>query len=643
MAEAYLHRWLGTFEKCVDHFLTPSHFAKKKLMQNGFNPEKITVLPHFQQLPPQLPPGAGSNAPILYFGRLSPEKGVADLLRAMKHVPQVQLQIAGDGPQRSELESLARELCLTNVKFAGHVGGKVLQHMIAASRFTVLPSRAYETLGKTILESYAWARPVVASDLGSRRELVDQGETGLLYPPANVEQLAKAISFLVERPDLAARMGVSGRRFVEAQHTPEAHYRALMRLYAQMRPWPRKTRKIPALPAAPLPLRVAFIGGRGMVSKYSGIETYYEEVGKRLVQMGHHVTVYCRSYFTPPMSTHQGMQLVRLPTFRSKHLETFVHTWLSTIHVMFSGCDIVHYHAQGPALFSFFPRLVGKKTVVTVQGQDWQRKKWGPVASFTLRLGELASARLPNRTMVVSQALQRHYQTAYGIQPTYVPNGSMIRKRVAPSQIPEWGLEPDNYILFLGRFSPEKNCHLLVEAYERLDTSAKLVLAGGSSHTNAYVDDLRKHQSEQVLFLDWVHGAALDELLTNAALFVLPSDIEGLSLALLDAMGASVCVLTSNIPENREVIEGTGFTFQPGDANDLARMLRFLLSDPQARAAAGRSAQARVRERYLWPRIVTEIGHSYVELTDRTPALEPYPCRPLVEGPSHSERSPIRT
>ena len=643
MAEAYLHRWLGTFEKCVDHFLTPSHFAKKKLMQNGFNPEKITVLPHFQQLPPQLPPGAGSNAPILYFGRLSPEKGVADLLRAMKHVPQVQLQIAGDGPQRSELESLARELCLTNVKFAGHVGGKVLQHMIAASRFTVLPSRAYETLGKTILESYAWARPVVASDLGSRRELVDQGETGLLYPPANVEQLAKAISFLVERPDLAARMGVSGRRFVEAQHAPEAHYRSLMRLYAQMRPWPRKTRKIPALPAAPLPLRVAFIGGRGMVSKYSGIETYYEEVGKRLVQMGHHVTVYCRSYFTPPMSTHQGMQLVRLPTFRSKHLETFVHTWLSTIHVMFSGCDIVHYHAQGPALFSFFPRLVGKKTVVTVQGQDWQRKKWGPVASFTLRLGELASARLPNRTMVVSQALQRHYQTAYGIQPTYVPNGSMIRKRVAPSQIPEWGLEPDNYILFLGRFSPEKNCHLLVEAYERLDTSAKLVLAGGSSHTNAYVDDLRKHQSEQVLFLDWVHGAALDELLTNAALFVLPSDIEGLSLALLDAMGASVCVLTSNIPENREVIEGTGFTFQPGDANDLARMLRFLLSDPQARAAAGRSAQARVRERYLWPRIVTEIGHSYVELTDRTPALEPYPCRPLVEGPSHSERSPIRT
>jgi glycosyltransferase involved in cell wall biosynthesis len=630
MAEAYFHRWLGTYRKCVDHFLTPSRFAKDKLVQNGFNPQKITVLPHFQKLPAHAPPNAGANAPILYFGRLSPEKGVADLLWAMKNLPQVQLQIAGDGPQRSELEALARELGLANVKFAGHVGGKVLDYMIASSRFTVLPSRAYETLGKTILESYAWGRPVIASDLGSRRELVDQGETGLLYPPGNVEQLGNAISFLAERPELAAQMGATGRKFVEAQHAPDAHYRALMRLYTQMRPWPRKARKITALPVTIPPLRVAFIGGRGMVSKYSGIETYYEEVGKRLVEMGHDVTVYCRSYFTPAQPKYEGMRLVRLPTFRSKHFETFVHTWLSTVHVMFSGCDIVHYHAQGPALFSFFPRMVGKKTIVTVQGQDWQRKKWGRFASLTLRLGELASARLPNRTMVVSQTLQRHYQTTYGVQTTYVPNGSVIRRRLPPSRIPEWGLERDNYILFLGRFSPEKNCHLLIEAYEKLDTRAKLVLAGGSSHTNAYVDKLRKHQSDQLLFLDWVHGPALDELLTNAALFVLPSDLEGLSLALLDAMGAAVCVLTSNIPENREVIAGTGFTFQPGDATDLARMLQMLLSDPEGRAVAGRNAQARVRERYLWPQIAAEIGHSYVELTDRAAVLEAFPA---VEAP----------
>jgi glycosyltransferase involved in cell wall biosynthesis len=618
MAEAYFHRWLGTYRKCVDQFLAPSHFVSKKLVLNGFNARKITVIPHFQKLPAQAPRIAVPNAPVLYFGRLSPEKGVADLLWAMKRLPQVQLQIAGDGPERSQLETLARDLALKNVEFTGHVAGKVLDQMIASARFTVLPSRAYETLGKTILESYAWGRPVVASDLGSRRELIDQGETGLLYPSGDVEQLGKAISFLMERPELTAQMGISGRRFVEAQHAPEAHYRVLMRLYSQMRPWPGRVKK-PATRAAPasLPLRVAFVGGRGLISKYSGIETYYEEVGKRLAGMGHDVTVYCRSYFTPVQSTHEGMRLVRLPTFRSKHLETFVHTWLSTVHVMFSGCDIVHYHAQGPALFSFFPRLVGKKTVVTVQGQDWQRKKWGRFASFTIRLGEVASARLPNRTMVVSQTLREHYRTAYGVHATYVPNGSVIRQRVAPSQIPEWGLEPDNYILFLGRFSPEKNCHLLIEAYEKLETRAKLVLAGGSSYTNAYVDELRKHQREQIVFLDWVHGRDLDELLTNAALFVLPSDLEGLSLALLDAMGAAVCVLTSDIPENREVIEDTGFTFQPGNATDLERMLRLLLSDPQARAVAGRNAQARVQERYLWPRIAAQVAQSYAELAER--------------------------
>jgi glycosyltransferase involved in cell wall biosynthesis len=631
MAEAYFHKWLGTYQKCVDQFLAPSRFVKEKLAQNGFNAQKITVLPHFQTLPPQTSPPSAPQAPILYFGRLSPEKGVADLLLAMKHLPQVRLQVAGDGPQRLELENLARRLAMKNVEFTGHVGAKVLEQMIASARFTVLPSRAYETLGKTILESYAWGRPVVASDLGSRRELIDQGETGLLFPSGNVEQLEKAISFLVERPDLTVQMGIAGRRFVEAQHAPEAHYRALMRLYTQMRPWPGRARKPTQLPATSAPLRVAFIGGRGIISKYSGIETYYEEVGKRLVETGHEVTVYCRSYFTPEQSAHQGMRLLRLPTFRSKHLETFVHTLLSTVHVMFSACDIVHYHAQGPALFSFFPRLVGKKTVVTVQGRDWQRKKWGRFASLTLRLGELASARLPNRTMVVSQTLQQHYRTAYGVRTTYVPNGSMIRHRVTPSQLGEWGLEPDNYILYLGRLSPEKNCHLLIEAYEKLDTRVKLVLAGGSSYTNAYVDELRRHQSEEVLFLDWVFGPALDELLTNAALFVLPSDLEGLSLALLDAMGSAVCVLTSDIPENREVIADTGFTFQPGDAADLARMLRLLLPDARARAVAGRKGQARVREHYLWPQITAQIAQTYVELTDRTSVRDGYPAAKAQE------------
>jgi glycosyltransferase involved in cell wall biosynthesis len=628
MAEAYVHHWVGTYGKCVDHFLTPSHFAKGQLTRNGFSSENITVLPHFQNLPEAAGP-ASTDAPILYFGRLSPEKGVDHLLRAMKVLPQVRLEVAGDGPQRAELEGLARTLSLENVEFTGHLSGKNLERRIAAARFTILPSLAYETLGKSILESYAWQRPVVASDLGSRRELVREGETGLLYPPGDVEQLSGAISYLAQRPQQAREMGISGRQLVATRHSPATHYQELMKLYEQVCSTARKPRAPRVVAAARKRASVAFIGGRGVVSKYSGIETYYEEVGKRLVELGYDVTVYCRTYFTQALATHNGMRLVRLPTIRSKHLETLVHTLLSSIHAAFSGCDIVHYHAQGPALFSFLPRFFGKKTAVTVQGLDWRRRKWGRFASRVLRLGELASARVPDATMVVSRALQKYYRLNYGIDATYVPNGTTFRDRGGVAYLKQWNLEPDNYILFAGRLSPEKNCQLLIDAYERLATSAKLVFAGGSSHSDAYVDGLRRHASDRVVFTDWVAGEALSELLTNAALFVLPSDLEGLSLALLDAMGAGTCVLTSDIPENREVVEDVGFTFRAGDVADLARMLDLLLSHKRIRTAAARLARERVQEHYQWPRIAQEIGAVYERLAGRSlgapdhPAVEP--------------------
>jgi glycosyltransferase involved in cell wall biosynthesis len=618
-AEAYFHRWIRTYKTCVDQFIAPSEFVKQKLMQNGFEENRIRVIPHFQRLPQTLAPALGAEAPILYFGRLSAEKGIGDLVRAMRQVPAVKLSIAGDGPQKEELQSLVRNLGLDNVTFAGHLSGADLERAIAASRFTVLPSLAYETLGKSILESYAWGRPVIATDLGSRRELVDDGETGLLYEPGNVTQLAEKIRYLADRPELANAMGAAGRKIVETRHTPDRHYAAMTEVYEQLLASAAKQ----SLPARPRP-KVAFIGARGVVSKYSGIESYYEETGKLLVQQGYEVIVYCRSYFTPDLPAHEGMRLVRLPTIRSKHLETVVHTLLSTIHVMFSNCDIVHFHALGPALFSYFPRLTGKKTLVTVQGLDWQRTKWGRVAASVLRLGELASARLPNRTVVVSKVLQKYYRDLYQAETAYIPNGTLLRRRSAPSQITKWGLEADRYILFLGRFSPEKNCHLLIEAYKCLDTPVKLVFAGGSSHTDSYVASLRQHSSEKIVFLDWVAGEAFNELLTNAALFVLPSDMEGLSLALLDAMGAGVCVLTSDIPENRELVDGVGFTFRRGDVQDLARMLTLLVADDRVRRQAGQNAQQRVREQFLWPGIAVQISQVYRELLGETqPSLLP--------------------
>ncbi len=610
-AEAYVHRWLRTYEKCVTTIVSPSEFAKAKLMENGWNGGPIQVLPHFQRLP-LLPAGpANLQSPVLYFGRLSAEKGVDDLLRAISLVPHIQLQIAGDGPQRQALEQLAADLQLKNVQFTGHQSGPALELLIAASQFTVFPSRAYEILGKSILESYAWGRPVVASDLGSRRELVHHARTGLLFPAGDIEKMAEAITFLSEHPAQAADMGAAGRELLLTHHSPEKYSFALNELYEQLDLKASSSATDRRTTSARSKLKVAFIGGRGVISKYAGIETYYEEVGKRLAAQGHDITVYCRRYFTPPGDRHAGMNVVRLPTIRSKHLDTLIHTFLSTLHVMFSRCDVVHYHALGPALFSFLPRLAGKKTVVTVQGLDWQRKKWGGVAAALLRLGEIASVKLPNATMVVSRTLQTYFETRYRASPAYVPNGTTVRGRGNTTHLSKLGLMPGNYILFLGRFSPEKNCDMLIDAYEKINPAVKLVLAGGSSYSDEYIQQLRARQSESVRLLNWVSGETLDELISNAMLFVLPSDLEGLSVALLEAMGAGVCALTSDIPENCEVVESAGFTFKRGNVVDLERMLRLLISDSRVRRAAARRGQERVRQRYLWEMVARDVDRIY--------------------------------
>jgi glycosyltransferase involved in cell wall biosynthesis len=391
----------------------------------------------------------------------------------------------------------------------------------------------------------------------------------------------------------------------------------LLELYYRLTSANKGVLSFPIGPEHPRPrrsVRVAFIGGRGVVSKYSGIESYYEQAGHELARLGHEVTIYCRSYFTPSVKTHNGMRVRRLPTIRSKHLETLIHTLLSTAHAMVSDYDVVHYHCLGPALFSFLPRLAGKKTVVTVQGLDWQRRKWGRIATRVLRWGEAAAIFSPHATMVVSRTLQRYYRQQYGRDTIYVPNGATLASRRIPRQLAEWNFQPDNYVLFLGRFSPEKNCHLLIEAFETLHTSMDLVLAGGSSHSGTYVKSLRRHESDRIRFLPWVSGSDLEELLSNAALFVLPSDLEGLSLALLDAMASGVCVLASDIPENNEVVEGAGFTFRHGDLADLEHMLDLLIHTPALRHQAAARERERIQIQYLWPEVARSIETAYYKV-----------------------------
>jgi len=235
-AEAYVHRWLGTYRRCVTRFIAPSAFCRAKLVESGWPSERIDVLPHFQVIPPEAAIAPGDDY-VLCSGRLSAEKGVSDLLEAMARLPHIRLLLAGDGPQRAELQRLAERRRLGNVEFRGHVDRSTLYRLIRGARFTIMPSRAYETLGKVILESYALGRAVVAARVGTRPELVREGETGLLFEPADVGELAARISFLHSRPELCLEMGKRAQRAVIERYSPERHYAGLMSIYrAAMEP-----------------------------------------------------------------------------------------------------------------------------------------------------------------------------------------------------------------------------------------------------------------------------------------------------------------------------------------------------------------------------------------------------------------------
>jgi glycosyltransferase involved in cell wall biosynthesis len=346
------------------------------------------------------------------------------------------------------------------------------------------------------------------------------------------------------------------------------------------------------------PLKIAFIGARGVAGTYSGIETYYEEVGSRLVGMGHEVTAYCRSYFTPPMDSYRGIRVVRLPALRNKHLETLSHSALSTFDCIRRDFDIVQYHAIGSAPLSLIPRLLGHTTIVSVRGLDWQRAKWGPVARAALKAGEWASARCPSATAVVSQTLQEHYRARHGVSATCIPNAVMPALRKEPTHLSRWGLEPDRFILYVGRISPEKGIHVLLEAARVLRGKMKLALAGGSSYSDGYIDNLRATASDDVVFLGSVDRDSISDLFSNCYAYVLPSVMEGLSVSLLEALSYGCCIVVTDIPENVEVVGDAALLFRPGDVESLRSCLESIVENPQrrdqyrARAAQRAAAQA---------------------------------------------------
>jgi glycosyltransferase involved in cell wall biosynthesis len=257
-----------------------------------------------------------------------------------------------------------------------------------------------------------------------------------------------------------------------------------------------------------------------------------------------------------------------------------------------------------------------------VHGLDWKREKWGALASRFLRFGEFASARFPNQTIVISRVLERYYLERHGRPVACIPNGLALRAPLAPRRISGlYGLRERDYVLFVGRLVPEKGCHTLLEAFRRVATDKRLVVVGGTSHSDEYVERLHAmgREDARVLFAGYLYGDVLTELFSNSYAYVHPSSLEGLSLALLEALSLGSAVLASDIPENAEVLLDTGdaprgLTFRSGDAGDLREKLQLLLDRPEEADRLRERGHAFVVERYNWNRVADQTAQLYEEI-----------------------------
>lgn len=357
-------------------------------------------------------------------------------------------------------------------------------------------------------------------------------------------------------------------------------------------------------------MKVAFVGGRGVGSKYSGIETFYEAIAPRLKDHGIDVRIYCRSYFTPADGKLGEVELVRLPTLMLKHFETPFHSFISSLHALLTGCDVIHYHAIGSALLIPLAKLGRRKTVVTIQGLDWKRAKWGRMARAVLRTSEWCAVRLPDRSIVVSEVLRSYLEGVHGGDVLYIPNGVDEPRPVSSEPLRRLALRPGSYVLFMGRLSPEKKCEQLIDAFNQLPTDFELVLAG-SGRDHDYVQMLRARANGRVRFPGYVAGETQAALVQHAGLFVLPSSIEGLSLALLEAMAAGVPALVSDIPENVEAVGPCGATFRVGDVGHLRDVMQELLGSEERRRRMGECGRERARREYSWERVAAEMAAVY--------------------------------
>ena len=364
-------------------------------------------------------------------------------------------------------------------------------------------------------------------------------------------------------------------------------------------------------------MKIAMLGHKRIPSREGGVEVVVEELAARMVALGHDVTCYNRGNKKTGhdrKESYKGIRIRDVWTINARGAAAFSAAASAAFLTAFGHYDIVHFHAEGPCIMLWLPKLFGKRCIATIHGLDHQRAKWGNFARQIILLGEKCAARYADEIIVLSKDVQKYFKEQYGRETILIPNG-VGRPQIREADIirDKWGLEKDSYILFLGRLVPEKGAHYLIDAYERLSTQKKLVIAGGSSDTDQYVKELldRTKENENIIFTDFVQGELLDELYSNAYIYCLPSDLEGMPLTLLEAMSYGNCCLTSDIGECVDVVGDYALHFTKGSVEMLAEQLGFLCKKPEIVEDYRRKSAEYICNRYDWGAVVEKTLEIY--------------------------------
>ena len=369
-------------------------------------------------------------------------------------------------------------------------------------------------------------------------------------------------------------------------------------------------------------MKIAMLGHKRMPSREGGVEIVVEQLSTRMVKMGHEVTCYNRSgrhvsgisFGIGRQKSYEGVRLKYVWTLDKKGLAAVTSSFFGALCAAIGRYDVVHIHAEGPAAMCWLPKLFGKKVVVTVHGLDWQREKWkGGFGARYIRFGEKIAVRFADEVIVLSKNVQRYFEDVYGRKTVYIPNGVECPTVAEVDHIRQLGLEKDNYILFLGRLVPEKGIHYLIEAFRQVKTDKRLVIAGGGSDSDEYVQQLQEmaKSDERILLTGFVQGKILEELYSNAYVYVLPSDVEGMPLSLLEAMSYGNCCLVSNIPECAEVVADKAVAFEKGSVGNLTRKLQELCVEPDRVYKFKGEAQEYICNRFHWDDVTTKTLELY--------------------------------